>query len=109
MTLDIVSRAVNTFFPDCGNPCYFPNVPRPRSRPQTPETPFAQWLGAELDRRKSNRNKLAVAKSPDMPAKTQLSGRFIYGIPDGCSPAILTAVPVLQIGGKPLPQTWTIP
>lgn len=48
-------------------------------------------------------------KSGDMPAKTQISGRLIFGIPDGCSPATLTAKPVLQIGGKPLPVSWRIP
>lgn len=48
-------------------------------------------------------------KAPDLPAKSQLSGRFLFGLPDGCTPATLTAKPVVQIDGKPTPIAWSIP
>lgn len=36
-------------------------MPRPRTRPDLPLTPFAEWLAGELLSRKSNQNKMAVA------------------------------------------------
>lgn len=99
---------------------------------RSPTAPEASWLVVELTAKNPSNDRsslpgMAIAcanggkgnryadddataiKSGDMPAKTQLTGRLLFGIPDDCTAMTLTANPVLQVGGKPLPVSWRIP